>query len=153
MSQLLEYTTHHPFLVSAAAILAVLALVFELLQRRSGGAAVSSLEAVHLMNTGALALDTRPREAYEQGHLIEARHLPSTELGTAAETLKRYREKPLIVYCDTGLSSAAAVRTLKAQGFTKAVSLRGGLNSWRQENLPLVKDSGKSSVKVSRHER
>ncbi|MET0659892.1 MAG: rhodanese-like domain-containing protein [Steroidobacteraceae bacterium] len=143
MSQLLEYTTHHPFLVSAAAILAVLALVFELRHRRSGGTSVSTLQAVHLLNTGALALDTRPREAYEEGHLIEARHLPSTELGTAAETLKKYREKPVLVYCDNGLSSAAAVRTLRAQGFTQAVSLRGGINGWRQENLPLVKASGK----------
>jgi rhodanese-related sulfurtransferase len=143
MSQLLEYTTHHPFLVSAAAILAVLALVFELRHRRSGGTSVSTLEAVHLMNTGAVAVDTRPREAYDQGHLIEARHVPSSELGTAAETLKKYREKPVIVYCDNGMSSAAAVRTLRAQGFTKAVSLRGGLNGWRQENLPLVKDPGK----------
>ncbi|HKQ82397.1 MAG TPA: rhodanese-like domain-containing protein [Steroidobacteraceae bacterium] len=143
MSQLLEYTTHHPFLVSATAILAVLALVFELRHRRSGGSSVSTLQAVHLLNTGALALDTRPREAYEQGHLIEARHLPGTELGTAAETLKKYREKPVLVYCDNGMSSAAAVRTLRSQGFTKAVSLRGGINGWRQENLPLVKDSGK----------
>lgn len=143
MSQLLEYTTHHPFLVSAAAILAVLVLLFELRHRRGGGTSVSAMEAVHLMNTGALALDTRPREAYEQGHLIEARNLPGTELGTAAETLKKYREKPVIVYCDNGFSSAAAVRTLRSQGFTKVVSLRGGLNSWRQENLPLVKDTVK----------
>jgi rhodanese-related sulfurtransferase len=143
MSQLLEYISHHPFLVSAAAILAVLALVFEIRHRRSGGTSVSSLEAVQLMNSGALAVDTRSREAYEEGHLIEARHIPSSELGTAAETLKKYRDKPVIVYCDNGMTSAAAVRTLRAQGFTKAVSLRGGLNAWRQENLPLVKASGK----------
>lgn len=147
MSQLLEYTTHHPFLVSAVAILAVLALVFELRHRRSGGQSLSTAEVIRLMNTGALAVDARSREAYEQGHLIDARSLPPGELERAAETLKKYREKPVIVYCDNGLASAAAVRTLKSQGFTKVVSLRGGLGSWRQENLPLVKDPGKKEGK------
>jgi rhodanese-related sulfurtransferase len=35
--------------------------------------------------------------------------------------------------------SPSAVRQLAAQGFTKAFSLRGGLNAWRAENLPLTK--------------
>lgn len=144
MSQLLEYISHHPILVSLTAILAVLVLVFEIRQRGSGGTSVSALEAVRLINAGALALDTRDREAFEQGHLIDARHLPSAELAKAADVLKKYREKPVLVYCETGLSSAAAVRTLQSQGFTKVVNLRGGLNSWRQENLPLVKETPKA---------
>ena len=143
MSQLLEYISHHPILVSITAILAVLVVVFEIRHRRSGGTSVSALEAVRLINGGALTIDTRDREAFEQGHLIDARHLPSTEIAGAADTLKKYREKPVIVYCETGLSSAAAVRTLQSQGFTKVVNLRGGLNSWRQENLPLVKEAAK----------
>lgn len=143
MSQLLEYISHHPILVSITAILAVLALVFEIRHRRGGSVSISAVEAVRLMNSGALAVDTRGREEFEQGHLIDARHVPTAELAKASETLKKYREKPVIVYCDTGLSSAAAVRTLQAQGFTKAVNLRGGLNGWRQENLPLVKETGK----------
>ena len=143
MSQLLEYTSHHPFLVGAAAILAVLAIVFEIRNRRAGGVAVTPMEAVRLINAGAIPVDTRSREDFERGHLIDARHLPEAELGKAAETLKKYREKPVLVYCENGIRSAAAVRALKAQGFTKVVSLRGGLLSWRQESLPLVKDSGK----------
>jgi rhodanese-related sulfurtransferase len=147
MSQLVEYVTHHPFLAIGAAILAVLALVFEIRHRRSGGQSIGPAEAVRGMNAGAVALDVRPREAYDGGHLIDARSLPPAELARAAETLKKYREKPLIVYCENGMASAAAARTLKSQGFTQVVSLRGGLNSWRQENLPLVKASGKKEGK------
>jgi rhodanese-related sulfurtransferase len=32
---------------------------------------------------------------------------------------------------------------LQAQGFTKVVNLRGGLQAWRAENLPLVKADAK----------
>jgi rhodanese-related sulfurtransferase len=37
------------------------------------------------------------------------------------------------------LATAAAVRQLAAQGFTKAFNLRGGIAAWRAENLPLVR--------------
>jgi rhodanese-related sulfurtransferase len=41
------------------------------------------------------------------------------------------------------MRSGAAARVLRAQGFTKVVNLRGGLQSWRAENLPLVKGGAK----------
>ena len=37
----------------------------------------------------------------------------------------------------------AAARVLQAQGFTKVVNLKGGLQAWRGENLPLVKPGAK----------
>jgi len=43
------------------------------------------------------------------------------------------------VYCDAGSVAHSAVRQLAAQGFTKAVSLRGGLSAWRADNLPVAK--------------
>ena len=55
-------------------------------------------------------------------------------------SLKRYKERPLIVYCDAAPSAAAAVRALARQGFTKVFNLRGGLAAWRAENLPLARD-------------
>jgi rhodanese-related sulfurtransferase len=57
----------------------------------------------------------------------------------AADTLKKYKEKVVVVYDDTGSLGASAVRQLVAQGFTKAFNLRGGLAAWRTENLPLTR--------------
>ena len=52
--------------------------------------------------------------------------------------MKKYKEKPVVVYYDeSGSLGASAARQLAAQGFTKAVNLRGGLAAWRTENLPL----------------
>jgi rhodanese-related sulfurtransferase len=61
------------------------------------------------------------------------------EILKAADTLKKYKEKVVVVYDDTGSLSASAVRQLVAQGFTKAFNLRGGLAAWRTENLPLTR--------------
>jgi rhodanese-related sulfurtransferase len=143
MNRLFEYTTNHPFLVAAAAILFILALVIEIRARARGSSVVSATQAVLLANSGAAVIDVRPEADYAAGHIIDARHIPANELAARADTLKKYKEKPVLVYCENGFASAQAARALKSAGFTKIVTLRGGLQSWRQENLPLVKGEGK----------
>ncbi|GFE78349.1 rhodanese-like domain-containing protein [Steroidobacter agaridevorans] len=147
MNRFFEYTTNHPFLIAAAAILAVLAVVIEMRHRSRGASAIGTADAVRLANTGALVVDVRDSKDYEAGHIIEARHIPAAEIGSRAESLKKFKEKPVIVYCDAGFTSAGAARQLRASGFNKVVTLSGGLNSWRQENLPLVKGGAKKDGK------
>lgn len=147
MNRFFEYVVHHPFLVAAAAILAVLGLVIEFRQRARGSNAVAPADAVRLANSGALLLDVRDSQEYEAGHIIEARSLPAADIGAKAETLKKYKDKPVIVYCETGAASGAAARTLRTGGFNKVVTLRGGLQSWRQDNLPLVKGAARKDGK------
>jgi rhodanese-related sulfurtransferase len=140
MAQLLAYATNHPLLVGLAIAAAVAVLVYELRLKSQNTGAVSPQDAVRLMNQGATVIDVRAADAFAAGHVRGARHLPMEKLGDAGEMLKRFKEKPLIVYCDRGISAAAAIRQLAGQGFTKAFNLRGGLNAWRAENLPLVRD-------------
>jgi rhodanese-related sulfurtransferase len=147
MNRFFEYVAHHPFLVAAAAILAVLGAVIEFRHRSRASNAVGPADAVRLANSGALLLDIRDGQEYEAGHIIEARSLPAAELGAKAETLKKYKEKPVIVYCENGAASGAAARTLRDAGFNKVVTLRGGLQSWRQDNLPLVKGAARKDGK------
>lgn len=149
MNRFLEYITNHPLLVAAAAILAVLAIVIEMRQRSRGASAIGTADAVRLANTGALVLDVRDGADYEAGHIIEARHIPAAEIASRAESLKKFKEKPVIVYCDGGSASTGAAQQLRASGFTKVVTLSGGLNSWRQDNLPLVKGAAKKDGKHS----
>ena len=139
MNRLLEYTTNHPFLVAAAAILFILTLVVEFRQRARGGTSIGPNDAIRLANTGAAVLDIRPTAEYQAGHIIDARNIPAAEVPSRTDSLKKFKDKPVVVYCDNGFASAAAARALRAQGFTKVVTLKGGLQSWRQENLPLVK--------------
>jgi rhodanese-related sulfurtransferase len=149
MNRLFEYTTNHPLLVAAAAILAVLTVVIEMRLRARGSNSIGTADAVRLQNSGALLVDVRDGKDYEAGHIIEARHIPAAEIATRAESLKKFKEKPVVVYCDGGFASAGAARQLRAAGFTKVVTLSGGLNSWRQENLPLVKGAARKDGKHS----
>jgi rhodanese-related sulfurtransferase len=140
MERLIEYVGNHYWLAGAAVLVAVLAVVFELRARAANFSAVGPQDAIRLMNQHALVLDIRPPESFAAGHLAGARSLPPDQILKAAETLKKYKEKPVVVYCDTGSLGGSAVRQLVTQGFTKAVNLRGGIAGWRAENLPLTKN-------------
>jgi rhodanese-related sulfurtransferase len=112
-------------------------------------AALPAMQAVRLMNQGALVLDLRGKELFDAGHIGEARNVPASELQSAADSLKKWRDKAVIAYCDSGREGAQAVRTLTKLGFTKVFNLEGGLNAWIKDNLPLTKtaSSGKSTAK------
>jgi rhodanese-related sulfurtransferase len=144
MQQLLEYVANHPVLVGATVLLALAALGYELSRMRSGGQSVGPLDAVRLMNQGALVLDVRSKDQFDAGHVIDARNLPNADLAQGVETLKKYRDKPVLTCCDTGMTAGTAARALRAQGFSKVATLRGGLQAWRAENLPLVRSDARA---------
>jgi rhodanese-related sulfurtransferase len=142
MERFLEYAMRHPLLFGGTVVLALAVAAYEFSKARSGGQAVGPTDAVRLMNQGALLLDVRTQAEYDAGHIIDARHVPQDEVANAAETLKRFKDKVIVTCCETGMRAGAVARTLRTQGFTKVVNLRGGLQAWRAENLPLVKEGG-----------
>lgn len=142
MEKLPEYIANHPWLVSMAVLAALLVIVFEIRARRESFAAISPQDLIRLQNQGALVIDLRKPEDYEAGHIGGSRRMDSAEMLTAGDTLKKYKEKTVIVYCHSGSTGAAAARVLTGQGFTQVFNLRGGVGSWNADNLPLAKGKG-----------
>jgi rhodanese-related sulfurtransferase len=140
MERLLEYASRHPILVGGTVVLALAVAAYEFSRARTGGQAVGPADAVRLMNQGAVLVDVRSQAEFDSGHIIDARHVPQEQLAQAGETLKRYKDKVVITCCESGMRSGAAARVLRGLGFGKVVNLRGGLQAWRGESLPLVKD-------------
>ena len=149
MQRLFEFIGHHPYLTGGVLLVVVVVAFYEIRERIQAFAALSSMQAVRLMNQGALVIDLRGKESYDAGHIGEARNVPVAELAAQAETLKKWRDKNVITYCDSGVNGASGARTLMKLGFTKVFNLHGGLNAWVKDNLPLVKTSpgGKGSSK------
>ena len=139
MDRLIEYITHHPLLAGAVVVALIVVITYESRVHTAAFAAVSSQDLIRLMNQGALVLDIRKPEEFAQGHVNGAKHLASDQILSAGENFKRFKDKPVVVYCDSGSLAAAAVRQLIEQGFTKAFTLRGGFAGWRADNLPVAK--------------
>ena len=149
MQQLLEFIGHHPYLASGAIGLTIALAVYEIRARLQAFAALPATQAVRLMNQGALVLDLRSKQSFDAGHIGDARHVPVAELESQADSFKKWRDKSVITYDDSGTGGAGAARTLTKLGFTKVFSLEGGLNAWIKDNLPLSKAaaSGKTGAK------
>jgi rhodanese-related sulfurtransferase len=140
MQRLLEFIGNHPYLVAAAVLAAIVVLAYELRARVQAFAALSAAQAVRLMNQGALVIDLRSKDLFDAG--------PAAEIESQADSLKKWRDKNVITYCDSGANGASAARALMKLGFTKVFNLQGGLNAWVKDNLPLAKTAGgKSSSK------
>jgi rhodanese-related sulfurtransferase len=145
MQRLLEFIGNHYLLATGTFLLAVAVVVYEIRERMQAFAALSSMQAVRLMNQGALVLDLRGKELYDAGHIGDARNVPVAELAAQADSLKKWRDKNVITYCDSGTSGALGARTLMKLGFTKVFNLQGGLSAWVKDNLPLAKSAGGKS--------
>jgi rhodanese-related sulfurtransferase len=139
MQRLVEFIGNHPYLASGAVLAAVAVAVYEFQARLQAFAALSAMQAVRLMNQGALVLDLRAKESFDAGHIGDARNVPAAELAAQADNLKKWRDKTVITYDDSGTGGASAARTLTKLGFTKVFNLQGGLNAWIKDNLPLTK--------------
>jgi rhodanese-related sulfurtransferase len=149
MQRVFEFIAHHPYLASGAVLAAVAVAIYEVQARLQAFAALSAMQAVRLMNQGALILDLRSKDSFDAGHIGDARNVAAGDLPSQADTLKKWRDKNVITYDENGSGGAGAARTLTKLGFTKVFSLQGGFNAWVKDNLPLTKtaSSGKSGAK------
>ena len=149
MQRLFEYIAHHPYLATAAVLAAAIVAFYEIRERMQAFAALTAMQAVRLMNQGALVIDLRGKELYDAGHIGDARNVPMAELESQADNLKKWRDKNVITYCDSGAAGASGARTLMKLGFTKVFTLSGGMNAWIKDNLPVARSAsgGKASAK------
>src|SRR5450432_1703863 len=104
MQRLFEFIGHHPYLATGAILAAAAVAFYEIRERMQAFAALSAMQAVRLMNQGALVIDLRAKEAYDAGHIGDARNVPAAELESQADSLKKWRDKNVITYCDSGVS-------------------------------------------------
>lgn len=138
MSEYLEFISNHPFLIAAAALLLVMIVVSEMRRAGRGFSSIGPQQAIRLINQDAQLLDLRSADAFRKAHILNARNIPLAELQDSSDKLDPKR--PVIVYCDSGMSSQRGAGILQAAGFSEVFQLQGGLANWQRDNLPVVKE-------------
>ncbi|HET9609627.1 MAG TPA: ThiF family adenylyltransferase, partial [Acidimicrobiales bacterium] len=82
---------------------------------------------------GAVVLDVREPDEYQQGAIPGAVHIPRGTLEGSVEGRLPDRSAPVIIHCASGVRSAFAAKTLADLGYTDVVSMAGGFNKWKDE--------------------
>ena len=80
-------------------------------------------------------LDVRTPGEFESGHLEGALHVPSHAITQRLSELEPYRERTVVVYCQSGVRSARVAATLAARGWTGVLDYTEGMAGWRK-HLP-----------------
>ena len=105
------------------AILLVGAIIAFLLIRR--GKQISAKDAKEFLKQGALVIDVRSAGEYTAGHLQRAINIPLSEIETAITRKTKDQDQVLLLHCQSGARSSAAVKKLRALGYEKAYNLGG----------------------------
>jgi rhodanese-related sulfurtransferase len=53
-----------------------------------------------------------------------------------------------VAVCDAGINSAKAAQKLRQAGVVNAYGLKGGMNGWTQDNMPVV--TGKKTAALGK---
>jgi len=139
MDRLLDYSINHPLLAGGLLLMTFIVIGYELRQRGAMSSAIGSGEAIRLVNSGAVLVDLRSANQFKDGHITGAKNVPGDQIAADPKALEKLAAKTIVLYCDDGVTTAAAQRALARAGAKDVFSLRGGLAAWKQENLPVVK--------------
>jgi rhodanese-related sulfurtransferase len=137
MNQIIEFANNNLLLIGGTVLMALAVMFYELRLKAGSVAALSSAQAVRLINNGARVVDIRNKDQYEQGHIVDSINIVESEL-EAERTKSLKKAKSVILVCDNGAKSAQCAATLMKNGMENVYNLQGGLTTWQRDNLPVL---------------
>lgn len=145
--EFIDFAMRNWFLFALAFVLIGALLGTEVMHRLSGIKNLTPPQLIQLMNhDDPLLIDVRGDTEFRSGHIANARHIPLSELKGRTKKLNKFKNKPTVVYCNTGAQSGSAAKILKKDGFTTVNNLGGGIRAWQAANLPISKNSKKNKA-------
>ncbi|MBA3487140.1 MAG: rhodanese-like domain-containing protein [Lysobacter sp.] len=140
LEELLAFASRHPYLSLALAAITVALIYTEIARLFRGYKSLRPAELTGLINReNALVVDLSPSADFEKGHIAGSRSVALSQFDPESKLLAKARSLPVVVTCRTGQASASAAARLKKAGFEQVYWLEGGVQSWQQADLPLVK--------------
>jgi rhodanese-related sulfurtransferase len=90
-------------------------------------------------DTKRLILDVRSKREYDQGHVPGAILVPHNDIELHLAGLQSFKDKPVVVYCESGIRARKAMSVLQDAGFTQVQHLEGDMKDWRKKNREIAK--------------
>ncbi len=99
--------------------------------------AITPLDALEQQRHGALIVDVRDHDEWDDEHVADAMLVPLDEL--SARHMEIPRDREIILMCQSGRRSALARDQLAAAHSLRAANLEGGIVAWKKAGLPVVR--------------
>ena len=104
----------------------------------SSASAITPQELRELLDSGTkLALiDVREPAEWDIVHLDGAQLIPQSLIDSGEGLARLPQDRMAVLYCKTGVRSAAALAAVRRAGFSDAVHLQGGIVAWAKQMQP-----------------
>lgn len=141
LERLPEFISQHPILSLTFAVLLVALIVTEIRRQMRGFKALSPAQLTQLINREEpVLIDVSATTDYDRGHIVGARHVMPSAVDPVSKPFSDWQEKPVAVYCKSGMVSEQVCRKLASAGFSQIHWLQGGLQAWQGDQLPTTRE-------------
>ncbi len=132
MDHSFEFILNHPVLSVALFIFIYLIISFEIKNFTKKYKSINCNDLVSKINESQIVvLDTREKTEYKKGHISQAiLHDPSNT--------KKIDFNEVVVYDKDEVTSVSSAEKISKNNSIKVFYLEGGIQSWTENNLPLV---------------
>src|SRR5438105_14441077 len=86
---------------------------------------------------GAVWIDVREADEWQEGHLPGAVHIPRGYLESRVEGVAPAKDTPIVLYCASAARSAFAAKTLRELGYDAVYSLAGGVTDGQRDGVEI----------------
>lgn len=141
MDQLIIFAGNHPVLSAAWVAIVLMIIVITIRIQMSPIKQISSQELTFLVNREeGVVVDIRTEKEFKASRIIDSINVVKEKVtNNDFAALENYKDKPIIVVCTAGITASAVASQMLKAGFSKVSLLKGGMNSWVNAGLPLVK--------------
>ncbi|MHC4742253.1 MAG: rhodanese-like domain-containing protein [Planctomycetota bacterium] len=132
------------WVIAIIALAALGAWGLRVFQGYSAGENVSQTQLKKWIDEGAevCILDVRSVKEYQSGCIPGAINIGHRDISNRLDELAPYKDRKIVVYCESGIRSRMARKTLNEAGFSKVYRLIGDMAGWRKAGLPTDSGSG-----------
>tara|TARA_Y100000748_G_scaffold278288_1_gene255828 strand:- start:151 stop:558 length:408 start_codon:yes stop_codon:yes gene_type:complete len=132
MGNSMEFVSNHPVLSVALFIFIYLIISFEIKNLTKKYKSINCNDLVQKINEGnIIILDTREKSDFKKGHISNATNYEIS-------LNKKLEHTEVVVYDKDEMASASSAEKISKSNLTKVIYLEGGIQSWIENNLPLV---------------
>lgn len=135
-----EFMGNHPILSMVFLGILIAVIANESSRWFRGYKELTPAELTRLINgENALVVDVSPPADFEKGHITGARNVAMAQFDPEHKDLGKVKDRPVVVICRSGQTSAGAAARLVKAGFSKVFTLGGGNAAWAAADLPMIK--------------
>ncbi len=113
-------------------------MISEAAQRISFMSQEEVLRRIASDDPGITLLDVRERDSFQRGHISGALLIPRGQLELRVDELLPDPTARIVVYCQFGKISILATATLRDMGFSRAIAMAQGMQTWLEKSYPTI---------------